>query len=110
MYLPKIYQVFSEKHPEVLKDYEQLGKACRAAGPLDQKLQDLVKLGIAIGANSRGAIMSHTRKALAQGASSEEIAHVVMLSLTTTGFPNMIAAMGWVNEVLGKEDEGLVQK
>ena len=26
----------------------------------------------------------------------------VLLSLTTTGFPNMIAALGWVNEVLEK--------
>jgi alkylhydroperoxidase/carboxymuconolactone decarboxylase family protein YurZ len=34
------------------------------------------------------------------GASQQEIAHVVLLSLTTIGFPNMIAALGWVNEVL----------
>lgn len=44
--------------------------------------------------------MSHTRKALDSGASAEEIAHAVLLSLTTTGFPNMIAALGWVDEVL----------
>jgi alkylhydroperoxidase/carboxymuconolactone decarboxylase family protein YurZ len=47
--------------------------------------------------------MSHTRKALASGATPEEITHTVLLSLTTTGFPNMIAAMGWVHEVLDKE-------
>ena len=100
MYLPKIYEKFSSKFPEVLKDYQQLGKACRESGPLEKKYQDLANLGIAIGANSRGAVMSHTRKALESGASQEEIAHVVLLSLTTIGFPNMIAAMGWVNEVL----------
>jgi AhpD family alkylhydroperoxidase len=100
MYLPKIYEKFSGKFPEVFKDYKQLGQTCREAGPLDQKCQDLIKLGIAIGANSRGAVMSHTRKALESGATSEEIAHAVLLSLTTTGFPNMIAALQWVNEVL----------
>ncbi len=100
MYLPEIYENFSEKFPEIIKDYEQLGKTCRSGGPLKEKLQDLIKLGIAIGANSRGAVMSHTRKALAEGATPEEITHVVLLSLTTTGFPNMMAAMGWVNEVL----------
>ncbi|UCG05914.1 MAG: carboxymuconolactone decarboxylase family protein [Desulfobacterales bacterium] len=100
MYLPKIYETFSSKFPGVFKDYKQLGQTCRAAGPLDQKCQDLIKLGIAIGANSRGAVMSHTRKALDSGASAEEIAHAVLLSLTTTGFPNMIAALGWVDEVL----------
>ena len=102
MYLPETYQFFSEKFPDVMKDYEQLGKACRSAGPLEKKLQHLVKLGIAIGADSRGAVMSHTRKALAEEATEEEITHVVLLSLTTTGFPNMMAAMGWVSEVLAK--------
>jgi len=103
MYLPRIYEKFSGKFPEVLKDFKQLGQTCRAAGPLDQKVQDLVKLGIAVGANSRGAVMSSTRKALDAGAGAEEIAHAVLLSLTTTGFPNMIAAMGWIEEVLNKE-------
>jgi 4-carboxymuconolactone decarboxylase len=100
MYLPKIYEKFSRKFPEVLKDFKQLGQTCRAAGPLDPKCQDLIKLGIAVGANSRGAVMSHTRKALDSGASADEILHAVLLSLTTTGFPNMIAALQWVDEVL----------
>jgi alkylhydroperoxidase/carboxymuconolactone decarboxylase family protein YurZ len=102
MYLPKIYESFSDKFPEVMDDYQQLGKSCREIGPLEYKYQDLVKLGIAIGANSRGAVMSAVRKGLASGATPEEIMHTVLLSLTTTGFPNMIAAMGWVNEVLEK--------
>ena len=100
MYLPKIYEKFSGKFPKVLKDYKQLGQTCREAGPLDPKCQDLIKLGIAIGANSRGAVMSSTRKSLESGASKEEIAHAVLLSLTTTGFPNMIAALQWVDSVL----------
>jgi alkylhydroperoxidase/carboxymuconolactone decarboxylase family protein YurZ len=44
--------------------------------------------------------MSSTRKALEAGASPEEIAHAVLLAMTTTGFPNMIAALQWVDEVL----------
>jgi alkylhydroperoxidase/carboxymuconolactone decarboxylase family protein YurZ len=100
MYLPKVYEKFSDKFPEVFKDYKHLGQTCRAAGPLDQKCQDLIKLGIAIGANSRGAVMSSTRKALESGATKEEIAHAVLLSLTTTGFPNMMAALQWVDSVL----------
>ncbi len=100
MYLPKIYESFSDEFPEVFKEYNQLGKTCRDAGPLEQKVQDLIKLGIAVGANSKGAVMSHTRKALASGAAPDEITHAVLLSLTTTGFPNMMAAMGWVKEVL----------
>jgi alkylhydroperoxidase/carboxymuconolactone decarboxylase family protein YurZ len=103
MYLPKTYENFADKFSEIMKDYQQLGKTCREMGPLDLKCQDLIKLGIAIGANSRGAVMSSVRKALASGSSPEEITHAVLLSLTTTGFPNMIAALGWVDEVLDKE-------
>lgn len=103
MYLPKIYKNFSESFPDVFKDYKQLGKTCREAGPLDEKTQDLIKLGIAVGANSKGAVMSHTRKALSSGASAEEITHAVLLALTTTGFPNMMAAMTWANAVLNEE-------
>lgn len=103
MHLPDIYEKFRSDHADVFEKYSQLGVACRSAGPLDQKVQDLVKLGIAIGANSQGAVRSHTRKALASGATPAEIIHTVLLALTTTGFPNMIAAMGWVQEVLAKE-------
>ncbi len=102
MYLPKVYQEFQTKFPDVFKDYKQLGTSTRQAGPLDEKTQDLVKLGIAVGTNSRGAVMSHTRKAMAAGATSEEISHAVLLALTTTGFPNMIAALRWVDEVLAE--------
>ena len=71
MYLPKIYENFSERFPEVFKHFKQLGIVCREAGPLDEKSQDLIKLGIAIGANSKGAVMSNTRKAISSGATPE---------------------------------------
>jgi len=104
MYLPKTYENFSDKFPEIMKDYQKLGKTCRDAGPLEEKYQDLIKLGIAVGANSRGAVMSSTRKALASGATPDEIIHAVLLSLTTAGFPNMIAALGWADKVLSKNE------
>ena len=49
--------------------------------------------------------MSSTRKALEAGASREEVVHAVLLATTTTGFPNMIAALGWVESVF--EDKEL---
>jgi len=102
MYLPTIYTKFSEKYPEIFNLYKDLGVACRNAGPLSAKEQNLVKLGIAIGSSSRGGIMSHTRKALASGASAGEILQAVLLGLTTIGFPQMMAAMKWVDEVLSE--------
>ncbi len=46
--------------------------------------------------------MSQTRKALESSATKDEILHAVLLSLTTTGFPKMLAAMGWVDEVFNE--------
>jgi 4-carboxymuconolactone decarboxylase len=103
MYLPSIYKKFSSLYPEVFKTFEELGIKTREAGPLDRKTQNLIKLGIAVGSSSRGAVMSHTRKAIESGAAEEEILHVLLLTLTTTGFPNMVAAFGWVDEVLQKK-------
>lgn len=48
--------------------------------------------------------MSNTRKALAAGATTEEIEHAVLLAMTTTGFPNMIAALSRAQEVFGETD------
>ena len=105
MYLPEKYKNFSSDYPEIFKAYKEMGTLIRESGPLDEKSQNLVKLGIAVGANSRGGVMSHTRKALDSGASKEEVKHVVLLALSTTGFPNMIAAMYWVDEVLQKSSD-----
>jgi alkylhydroperoxidase/carboxymuconolactone decarboxylase family protein YurZ len=104
MYLPKPFKNFKDHFADVHRQYEELAKTCRENGPLDQKTQDLVKLGISIGQHSKGGVMSQTRKALASGATEDEIHHAILLSLTTVGFPAMIAAMGWADAVLEKQE------
>ncbi len=103
MYLPKPFKNFENQYPEIAKLYEELGVKCQSAGPLDAKTRHLVNLGIAIGAVSPGAVKSHARKALEHGASTEELYHALLLALTTVGFPAMIAAIGWVEEVMAAE-------
>lgn len=103
MYLPKPFKNFENQYPEIAKLYEELGVRCQSAGPLDAKTRYLVNLGIAIGAVSPGAVKSHARKALEHGASIEELYHALLLALTTVGFPAMIAAIGWVDEVIAAE-------
>lgn len=105
VYLPKPYEVFVENHPEVAKAYEKLGVACHDAGPLDEKTRHLIKLGIATSLRSEGGVKAHTRRALLAGAKEDELRHAVILSVTTAGFPGMIAAMGWINEVLDAQKE-----
>jgi alkylhydroperoxidase/carboxymuconolactone decarboxylase family protein YurZ len=75
---------------------------CHASGPLDDRTRRLVKLGIAVGINSEGAVRSHARRALDEGVSPEELRHAVLLGLTTIGFPEMNAALKWVDTVIEK--------
>ncbi len=105
MYLPDKYKNFSTEFPEIFKLYQEMGSKIRESGPLEKNTQNLIKLGIAIGSNSRGGVMSHTRKALESGSTKEEVRHAILLALSTTGFPTMIAALNWANEVLEKNGE-----
>lgn len=98
--VPKRFLKFQKDYPAAFKAYEQLGQAVKNAGPLDHKTRELVRLGIVVGARHEGAVHSHTRRALEAGATAEEIRHVVLLSVTSMGFPNMMAAMSWVDDVL----------
>jgi alkylhydroperoxidase/carboxymuconolactone decarboxylase family protein YurZ len=101
-YLPEIYLEFNQSYPDISKAYENLASMCNQSGPLDEKTRHLVKLGISIGLNSKGAVRSHARRAIEMGATPEELRHVVLLGMTTLGFPTMIAAMKWVEKVIEK--------
>lgn len=101
-YLPEIYKEFKQHHPEMAEAYGELAGRCLKSGPLNQKTCELVKLGIAVGLSSEGAVRSHVRRALAEGVTIAEVRHAVLLATTTAGFPAMIAAMKWVNEVVDK--------
>lgn len=102
-YLPEVFQQFERRYPRVKEAFDALGAAEHQAGPLGEKERRLVKLGIAVGAESEGAVRSHTRKLLGIGASEEEILHAIVLSLTTIGFPAANAALAWAEEVLSEE-------
>ena len=67
---------------------------------MNGKTRALVKLGLAVGGQMEGAVHSHTRRALEAGCSPDEIRHVVLLSTTTLGFPSMIKALTWVDDIL----------
>lgn len=97
---PAAYKAFTEEYQSIWDAYDQLGAAVHGQGPLDDKTRALVKLAISVGARQEGAVHSHTRKALAAGASPAEIRHAVLLALPTIGFPTMMAALTWVEDEL----------
>ena len=103
-YLPDVNQHFERAFPHVHSAHQELAKACYEGGPLDERAARLVKLGIALGAQAEGAVRSHARRALAEGASREEVRHVGLLALTTIGFPHTIAGLRWIDEVIESAD------
>jgi len=98
--LPGAFEKFMKRFPEVFQGYEAMGSAAHAAGPLDAKTRELVKLGMTIGARLEGATHSHVRKALAAGATADEVRHAVVLAISTLGLPATVMALTWVDDVL----------
>ncbi|NOY53318.1 MAG: carboxymuconolactone decarboxylase family protein [Deltaproteobacteria bacterium] len=102
-HIPAPYKRFQQDYPEVNRAYSDFARACHEAGPLDERSRRLVKLGIAVGLCSDGAVKSHARRALSIGISADEIRHAVLLGMSTTGFPRSIAALEWVEEVISAQ-------
>jgi 4-carboxymuconolactone decarboxylase len=96
--LPKAVNQFRKRHLKVWKAFNDLGKRCHEAGPLDEKSRRLVKLALSIGAGLEGATHSAVRNARKSGVTLEEINHVAVLAITTLGLPAATRAMTWISD------------
>jgi alkylhydroperoxidase/carboxymuconolactone decarboxylase family protein YurZ len=93
----------ADRHPKVWVAYEHLGEAVAEGGPLDAKTRRLVKLALAIGCASEGAVYSHVRRAIAEGMTADELRHVMLPTIPTLGLPAAAKALTWVDDILGKD-------
>lgn len=96
----KQYAKMKERHPQLLDAVETLGSTVAKAGPLSEKTRQLVQLAAAAAIRSEGAVHSHTRRAIDAGASKDEVRHTILLLTSTIGFPTIVAAMTWVDDIL----------
>jgi len=86
----------------VMEKQQQLGKAVREAGPIDEKSSQLIQLGAAAAIRAEGSVHSHVKRALDAGASADEIYHAIVLLTSTIGFPAVAAALSWAREIVEK--------
>ncbi len=100
---PNMFQTLRNRHPQIIEAVDQLGETLRREGPLDDKLGHLVQLAAAAAIRSEGAVHSHTRRALEKGATAEEIRHTLLLLISTIGFPTVVAALSWAEDLLEVE-------
>ncbi|SHG14037.1 alkylhydroperoxidase AhpD family core domain-containing protein [Desulfacinum infernum DSM 9756] len=101
--IPAWYTSLRQKHSRVMDALDELGKAVRSEGPLDEKTSHLVQLAAAAAIRSEGAVHSHTRRALKAGASQDEIVHALLLLVSTIGFPAVSAALSWAHDEFADE-------
>jgi AhpD family alkylhydroperoxidase len=97
-----LYLKLKERHSNLIEAVEALTKAARASGPLDEKTGHLIQLGAAAAIHSKGSVCSHTARALASGATPEEIRHAIIILTSTIGFPTVAAALSWIDDLLEK--------
>ena len=64
----------------------------------------VVVLGAAAAVRSEGAVHSHVRRALEAGVTPEQIHHTLLSLTSTIGFPTVIAALSWADDVIGRAE------
>lgn len=98
--LPRAARALAEHHPDIWNAYAALGEACASAGPLTERERRLVKLALAIGAGSEGAVHSHARRGVAEGIDAAALRQVALLAIGTLGLPGAVAASTWIEDVV----------
>lgn len=100
---PKNYTMMQKRFGSLVKAHEEAGRIAKESGPLDTKTCHLVQLAAAVTMRSEGGVHSHARRALAAGATLDEIYHTVALLINTIGFPTAAAAFSWLNDLAPKK-------
>jgi len=101
--LPSQYLGIRNRFKKYFSAVDNLGKAAKAAGPLNKKTSHLIQLAAAAAIRSEGSVHSHARRALQAGAKPQELYHAILLLTSTVGFPTVSAALSWVDDVLGEK-------
>lgn len=96
--IPKTYHRFAKRFPALAEAHQTMTDAGLAAGPLDARTCELIKMGIALGAGLESSFHSHVRRAKEHGASREEIEQAVVLAMGTCGFSRAVAGWRWVQD------------
>ncbi len=79
-----------EKIPEIYAAFGELHKASMTPGALDVKTKELIALAIAVTRQCDGCIASHARGAAKAGATPEEVAEMLGVSIQMNGGPGTV--------------------
>jgi AhpD family alkylhydroperoxidase len=89
--------------PDVLQSFAELHANAMGAGALDRKTKELIALAISVVERCDGCIASHAQGAIRAGASRQEAAEAIGVSILMAGGPATIygpRALGAIDEFL----------
>ena len=73
--------------PDVMQGFADLSAAAMAPGALDAKAKELIALAIAITERCDGCIAAHARGAYGKGATRQEVAEAIGVTILLNGGP-----------------------
>jgi len=91
---------YQQKMPAVVEKYLDFTGVCFASGSLDRKTKHLIGLGISICVQDEYCIMYHTKEALHEGASEQDVLEVVGVAAAFGGGVAMSQGVTLVQECL----------
>ena len=95
-----IFATFKQEFPAVNEGQEALGKTIHEqTGPLPEKVRWLIKVAISGASGHKLSLETHIAKAREAGATEDEIKHVLLLIIQTTGFPMFMEAYSTYKEM-----------
>jgi AhpD family alkylhydroperoxidase len=78
--------------PDAVKAYGSLSKTAQVPGALDHKTKELIALAISVATRCDGCIAYHARNSVRAGATRQEIAEMLAVTLQMGGGPSMVHA------------------
>ncbi len=78
--------------PDSVKAYGGLSKAAQINGALEHKTKELIALAISVATRCDGCIAYHARNSVRAGATRQEVAEMLAVTLQMGGGPSMVHA------------------
>jgi len=104
---PPSPQTLGTYFPGMLEAHRALQAAVAQGGPLDERTRELILLGAFTVARQEGGFKSHCRRALAAGATPEEVRQAVAVTMgNITSVEQVADALLWAAEVLDASADG----
>lgn len=97
---PPSPQTLGAHFPRMLEAHRALQSAAAEGGPLDERTRELILVGAFTAARQEGGFKSHAKRALAAGATPDELRQAVAITMgNVTSIEAVADALLWIDSV-----------